>query len=586
VCSGLQSFADKRFNMVAPDNSQAGQAESGVGSAAANTTHTAAKTLRFLVVFSGDGYAADAIAHLVAELEGKGHQVEWVSYAGLAAETAKSVAKAGVRGIKAALRTVTGKLMGDDPFGLAKEQGSNLKFDAIIATSPELAMASKILAGSKTLRAGLMTDLGWDPQWTASENDILIVSHPLFREFCLQHGWRYESVFIGGVPLPRPFCRPLDVEALRARFGLNPEKGNVLMVIAEDIDPGRLERIVFQLSLTERPMQPIFYTGENPHAAATLRAAASKYGVTARMFGKVDNLEEFYATSDAVLLQIDNPLLYPLLALDKPALLIDADIHARPLGAFLRDEAAAVLVPDLLRLSAELDAIFNHPEELERLRAGAEYVVDQKGVPLIIEALEAAAANPDQYIGLARLTPPTPDAPPTSAPSGGGDAGPFEVIGSTPSAPPPQNQNPNRPHTPHTPEYVSPLTLAEAREQLASIILEERRIDSRLSDATRLARQWQDRLELAQQAAEPSLTAEASKFAQYYARESDSLQRELNRLRDQKDKLKRRVARPVAPTNAPPSAPEPPLDTERRFRDMEVDRDLERLKSRLNPRKP
>jgi hypothetical protein len=560
--------------------------------------------LRFLIVFSGGGYASDGIAHLVSALEGRGHHVEWVSYAGLAAEAARSVASASLRGINAALRTVTGRLMGDDPLGLS-ERVASARPHALITTTPELARATRVIAGSKTLRVGLMTDLAWDPQWTASENDLLVVSHPLFREYCLQQGWRYEAVALGGVPLPRPFCAPLDADALRARFGLSADQGPILMVVAEDVEAPRLERIVFQLSLTERPFQPIFYTGADAAASATLRAAAHKYGVRARMFGRVDNLEEFYAVSDAVLIQAASPLAYPMLALDKPLLLFDTAPEQQPLAAFLRDEAAALLIPDLLRLSAELDALFSYPDDLERLRVGARHVVDQQGVSHIIAALEASAAQPEQFIGLSRNAPaadPAPDAPPP---------GPFEVIGASPAqqparapagapsgAPPgshpPQGRPPARPAPAYPSEHHNPITIAEAREQLAAIILEERRVDGRLADATRLSRQWIDRLDMARQAAAQDLAAEAERFSQHYAREVDTLQRELDRLRDQKEKLKRRVVRPTSASasSAPPPSPlagpysDPATDTERRFRDMEVDRDLARLKARIKPRDP
>jgi hypothetical protein len=545
-----------------------------------STSSPPTSPLRFLIVFTGDGYAADGVAHLVSALEGRGHHVEWVSYMGLAASAAKSVASASLRGIKAALHTVTGKLMGDDPLGLSTRPAS-ARPDAIVATTPELALATRVIAGSKTLRVGLMTDLRWDPQWSSSENDVLVVSHPLFREFCLQQGWRYEAISLGGVPLPRPFCAPLDPDALRARFNLSPDLGPILMVVAEDVEAPRLERIVFQLSLTERPFQPIFYTGADPHAGPTLRAAAHKYGVTARMFGKVDNLEEFYAVSHAVLIQAPSPLTYPLLALDKPLIFFDTDPSHHPLAAFLRDESAALLVPDLLRLSAELDALFSNPDDLDRISAGARHVVDQQGVSHIISALEACAAQPDLFIGLSRTPLPADTSPegPTTTP-----AGPFEVIGSSsprPTSPPPSSSPQPPPH-----EHHNPLTIAEAREQLASIILEERRVDSRLADTLRLSRQWQDRLEMARQAAAQDLADEAQRFAQHYTRDVDTLQRELDRLRDQKDKLKRRVARPPSSSLPSPSSPDPTVDTERRFRDMEVDRDLARLKARIKPPNP
>ena len=542
---------------------------------------------RFLVVFSGSGYAAEAMANVVSELEGRGHQVELVSYLGLAAQTARTIAEAAGRGLRAAMRTVTGGLSGDDPLGLTGRDDA--RYDAVVVASPELMSATRAVVGDTTLCVGLMADLGWDSRWTDSENDVLVMPHEAFRGLALHRGWGERAVRTAGVPLPRSFSRDLDVEGLRKRFGLDPGKGRLVLIVAEGVDAARLERLAFQLSLLDQPLQPIFYTGEDVAASETLRKATKKYGVVARMFGKVNNLEEFYAICELVLAEVSNPLIYPLLALDKPVVLFDADVDTRPVGAFLRDEGAASLVPDLLRLGAELDAVLGDPEVFGKLSDAARLVVDTKGAQAVAEALEALAKDKDTLIGGGRRRVGEEETSAQDEALSGGGA--FEVIGGEQSAPPsapsgPTGGTPSASPPPRIYEPpVSAISAAEAKDQLAALILEERRVEKKLSETTRFVSQWESRLDLAEQADEPDLAREAERFIEHYRGEEQRLLREIESIRSQKDKLKRRVVRPGASGKQGPASgggSGQGSAMENRFRDMEINRDLSRLKSRLD----
>src|SRR5690606_492038 len=132
--------------------------------------------------------------------------------------------------------------------------------------------------GSKTVRVGLTLDLVWRPSWTDTEIDALVVPHPVFRELALRRKVPEGAIRTAGVPLPRPFSRTLDPKAIRQKFGLDPANGVPIIVLAEGIEEPRLDRLVFQLSLVERKVQPIFYVGEDAAAARALRRAAGEYG--------------------------------------------------------------------------------------------------------------------------------------------------------------------------------------------------------------------------------------------------------------------------------------------------------------------
>ncbi|MDX9723545.1 MAG: hypothetical protein RBU37_22550 [Myxococcota bacterium] len=525
----------------------------------------------FLIVFSGSGYAEAALSNVVGELELRGHSVELLSYTGSASQLARSMAERGWRGLRAVAKQVTGKLVGEDALGLGRDER---QVDAVIVTSPALWEASRSRGSEDSLRLGLMTDLMWTPLWTELELDALIVSHPVFKELALRRSYPEQALFAGDVPLPKSFCRTLDVPSIRQRFGIKEEQGPVLLVIAEQVDDARLDRLVFQLKQLQQPAQPIFYFGEDRRAADVLRRAAASYGVVARMFGLVDNLEEYYAACDLVLAEASHPLIHPLLALDKPVVLFDADAATRPLAIFLREQASGVTIPEVLRLGSELDALLGNAEELARLRQGALALVDQKGAQRIADALEAAMKQKGSLVGRQAHRQVQAKAPEMA----GGGA--FEVIGQ--AAPPPSSSplpsDEGRFRSTALAiesEQVAPLSAAQARDEMAALILLERDVEKRLAEATHRAGLWERRLDLATQANDSELMGEAQRLLQSSRADETALVKEMDRIRAQKLQLKRWVGGAGAAQSGSPS------HTEGKFRSMELNSDLDALKKRF-----
>jgi phage shock protein A len=134
------------------------------------------------------------------------------------------------------------------------------------------------------------------------------------------------------------------------------------------------------------------------------------------------------------------------------------------------------------------------------------------------------------------------------------------------------------------------LSQAEAKEQLAQLILLERDLERRVSEIERQQERWKNRLDLARDWNEEDLAREAESVLRGYLSEAESLNAELGDVRLQKDKL-RQAARSEAERRGagrdqgPPSQPGPGSERipnmEGRFQKMEVDSDLKGLKDRI-----
>ena len=106
--------------------------------------------------------------------------------------------------------------------------------------------------------------------------------------------------------------------------------------------------------------------------------------------------------------------------------------------------------------------------------------------------------------------------------------------------------------------------------------------------ARREQEQWRHRLELAREWNETDLAGEAERVLRGHLADIERFQEELDRVRVQKDKLKARVRAGRGGSSASRSQPSPPTaptgsrrQAESKFRNMEVERDLNSLKERL-----
>jgi phage shock protein A len=114
----------------------------------------------------------------------------------------------------------------------------------------------------------------------------------------------------------------------------------------------------------------------------------------------------------------------------------------------------------------------------------------------------------------------------------------------------------------------------------------ERDLERRIAAARRDQDQWRNRLSLARDWNEGELAQQAEAKLRQALEEGERCQTELDKVLAQKEKLKARV-RGAAPPPASPTTPPPTRDltpksqTDARFRDMEVESDLDALRRRL-----
>ncbi len=503
-----------------------------------------------------------------------------------------------LRGLRVA---VQGRSADEDLIGAVRRA----RPDVLVITNARHVRALGLLeslTGIPVLQLGVLPDYNLSPAWTHSGLHAFVVGHEEQKQRLVQSGVIEERVLVAGPAIQPGFMRVIEREAASEELGLKQQF--VVLVRAEGFDAATLEKLVFQCSLVDRPTRFVFHHNGDNTTAGTLRRVAEQHRMQATMFGKVRDLERYVAAAHAVILSPQDSSVAELVASRRPLLFVGEDEQYAAQMQFLVQHGVAHQVANVVRLGSELDR-FSQDENLATMSNAAEKITSPDANSQVAEALSTALSNLETW----RVAPQTeaPAGPDKHAPQPEKPAtpSPFEDIGvpekssagrtaSSASEPTPtyretSTSGSSRATEPASRDY-SGVSQAEAKEQLAQLILDERDLDRRLAEVVRQQERWRNRLDLAREWQESELAEEAEALLRGYIAEAAPLERELQDVLRQKDKLKQAAggsasrgsgsAQPGAGAGASDNDRRA-ADIERRFSRMEVDSDLEGLKDRI-----
>jgi len=524
----------------------------------------------------------DALDHVKSLLEGAGAQVEMLDLS----EAVERVVREQGSKLLDSLKVILRRTRRPDDGGVGEDEEAALSHllargrpDMIVVAADKylrgLDMLSR-MAGGGALRVGLLPDYNLSASWLKGALHAYIVPHDKLRAPLMDAGVDGGRIVVAGPPVGQRYQKELDGAAMKAAFGIDPAAGPVVLMLVDRMEPGDIDKVIFQMSLVERPWQPIFVAGAEQARAEKVRRAARRHGLQARMLGEVANLEEFMGAAELVGMPCVDDRVVSALALDRPALLLGDPGPVTTQTDFLLAQGAVWHVGDLLRLGGDLEVALRE-DRLDKLRAASSEVGHPTGTTDVVAALVELWERRAEIVR-AEPTVTVPDAPATS--------GPFEVIG----GPRPDPSVPPSEHSPDDAESSpSPLSAAEAKDELAALIMLERDLERQLASAGRERETWQHRLDLARDWNEVELTQEAEAQVARHVRDAERATSELERVRAQKDKLKARVRQGTGAGDGLGDKLRRTVNTiaevlpaaEQKFRDMEVERDLSSLRERL-----
>ncbi len=519
-------------------------------------------------------------------LEERGLSVELVTITEVIGSVAREALAGGAERLLRGLRVAISDRGGDeDLVGAIRRRQP----DVLVVTEARYARAIGVLenlTGVQSLQVGLVPDFYVGADWFNGQLHAFIVPDEKMRDEIADRGVSEERIRVAGPALRPGFGDDVDRSQARSELGLDEDQ-QVVLVRASGFDAASLEKLVFQSTLCDRNVRFIFHHDDDGATASTLRRAADEYGLPAAMFGRVSDLERYFAAADAILAADEEPYLAEVLESGTPALILSGE-RQQPLqnGAALAERGLVNHLDDLAQLGTRLDR-FLEPENLEELRVTLREWNGVARHEKLVEVLEEVADQADEWRIPARPTKSDDDVDEEGQEEPEA-SGPFESIGSRGggerASGEQDGETPARDASRRGPADFSSLSRAEAKEQLAELILKERKAERRCRELEKQQERWRGRLELARDWNETDLIDEAESILRGYIDEAKPLERELRDIRRQKEKLKaaaRSGEDRSGPRDNAGDTGERPSRMEERFQKMEVDRDLEGLKDRI-----
>jgi len=564
-------------------------AETNRSQSDSQTSESESPLVWFLVGF---GQRQDAVRDVAAGLADGGLRTRVVTITEVLGSAAREAVAGGAERVLRGLRVAFPEAEGREEDFLAairREQP-----ELLVVTSPRYVRPLGLLetmSGIGSLQIAVPLGFGLDRAWENGTIDAFVCADDRIMESLESAGWTSPCLYRAGPPVAPNFTesRNLDRASLRSEFGFDDGE-KIVLIRADSFDATTLDRLVFQATLVEGEVRFVFHHDGDGAAASALRRSADKHGLPAAMFGRVDDLERYVAAADAVVAPPEEPTLPDIVAAGTPLVIVGGHGGGDGNVEVLVDTFGALHVPEVLRTGSELEDFL----EDETLNSRRESIREASWNPAnddVVDALRdiLESAEDIRAAGSGSMDPEPSDDEPTAA-----DGGPFETIGGGPDEASEGTTGEERRRLPAAEAGGRrSLSRAEAKDQLAELILVERDLERQLSELQREEDRWRNRLDLARDWGEDELAEEAESILRGYLDDIAEVQEDLEDIRRQKSKLKKaarrgeeggtRGARQAEGEVGSTSEPEGRRsELEDRFSEMEVDRDLDRLRDKMN----
>jgi len=195
--------------------------------------------------------------------------------------------------------------------------------DVVVATETgalEIAALCKRRSGSRWLLVGV-DGLDVDRAWVQPEVDLYPVTPDPVAADLAAWGVPQEKIVPCGMPLDPSFLSRPDRDTARRNLGVAPDTP-LLLVLFGGTGFGKPRAIVRELAKITLPLQIVLVTGRNERLRREAESATGKQP-GCKVFGWVDNMQEWLAAADFVLNKPSGLAMLEAMACGVPFLAVD-----------------------------------------------------------------------------------------------------------------------------------------------------------------------------------------------------------------------------------------------------------------------
>ncbi len=223
----------------------------------------------------------------------------------------------------------------------------------------------------QTRLAIVVTDMDCHAMWLSRRFHRYFVAIDETKAHLEALGLPPERITVSGIPIDPVFADPVDRQATRAAYGLDPHR-TTLLLSAGALGVGPTELIVERLNQLRHKIQCLVVCGKNPEVKARVERAAAADPARFSILGYTDRMHELMQISD--------------LFIGKPGGLTTSEALAcgLPMAVFspipgqeernsdhLLEEGVAIRCNELTTIPFKLDRLLDQPGRLAAMRAAA-----------------------------------------------------------------------------------------------------------------------------------------------------------------------------------------------------------------------
>jgi processive 1,2-diacylglycerol beta-glucosyltransferase len=221
----------------------------------------------------------------------------------------------------------------------------------------------------------VITDHAIHSQWIHPGVDLYVVSSDHMRDGLVARGIAPDCVLSTGIPVSPALGVPLNRQALRRRYGLDPALPTILVLVgAYNLMRGALDVYRSMVGLP-RPAQLLFVCGKDERLRQAIEHLAQQVQIPVRVFGYVREIPELMAMSDLAISKAGGVTTSEALAAELPMVIVNPiPGQEEENSAFLQAVGAAIVAPRPADLCALIVDLLDNPQRLAGLREGARRV--------------------------------------------------------------------------------------------------------------------------------------------------------------------------------------------------------------------
>ena len=197
--------------------------------------------------------------------------------------------------------------------------------DFIISTNPlpmQLISRTKEKNIIDTLSANVCTDFGFHSFWYNLDVNYYFVANNIVKNFLISHSVKEQLIEITGIPIGQKFNQKLDRPKILKSLGFYDSRP-IILIVGGKITHDDLFKILKGIKNKKEDVQFIIVAGRDDKLKKQLEQSKIKNNFNARIFGFINNLEEYMEVSDLILTKAGGLTMSECLAKGLPMVIND-----------------------------------------------------------------------------------------------------------------------------------------------------------------------------------------------------------------------------------------------------------------------